>query len=490
MMGHMFGTYKNILAVLFLTAGFGLIAFAATYHLTESPAIWYDEGFYTQLAMNLAEGKGQTLQIAPEEFISAAGVTAGFPFIAPVALSYKFFGVGVFEGRAVMVIFILGFAAASYFLIRRLFGTGHSIAALFLLGSYPVLYGNGKSVLGEVPGLLYLALTLLALLSLERNGFRGLWRYALPGALAGLTVVTKPIFVLLIPAFALALLFSRRWKSLSITGTAIGFGAFLLPCAVWVLTQFGPGDSLSTLLSFYANPYEVAPGGIAALVVSNILRFVKELSPLYTGFFFLIWLVSLLWRWRAKKDISVVEQAAFWFSTLVLIAYLRTPGWYRYFFPATITALLFAPQAATVIFEAVTARLPSLKRFRFLLHFALVLLVLSQCYQLGFSSYVASYYGSGRAAEAGAALQALPKDSKILLYNVPELAILLPGRNYYQFLKPHPEQLIGEEGLSKLAAAEPDLVLVTDATYKAEPNVFYQYRAREAAGRYTILERL
>src|SRR3569832_2337265 len=87
-------------------AAFAIALMASTYRLAEAPGIWYDEGYYAQMAMNLAERGQEVLQIAPNTFISSATQTAGFPLVAPVALSYRLFGAGVLQGRAVMAVFI------------------------------------------------------------------------------------------------------------------------------------------------------------------------------------------------------------------------------------------------------------------------------------------------------------------------------------------------------------------------------------------------
>ena len=53
------------LEMLLLAAGLIFVLFAGTYKLADSPGIWYDEGYYTQLAMNFAEHGQQLLQVSP-----------------------------------------------------------------------------------------------------------------------------------------------------------------------------------------------------------------------------------------------------------------------------------------------------------------------------------------------------------------------------------------------------------------------------------------
>ncbi len=473
-----------------LLVGVIFVVYAGTYQLTDSPAIWYDEGFYTQLAMNLAEGRGQVLQIAPETFVSAAGVTAGYPLVGPVALSYRVFGTGVLQGRIVMVIFLVLFIGVVYALARALFGIWDALLALAVIATYPVLYGNGKSVLGEVPGLFFLVLTLLALVWLERSDWRDWRAYALTGCAAGMCVATKPIFIMLGPAGIIPVLVASRVRALSLRGVLITVSTFAMPIIAWFFMQFGPGDSLASVLSFYANPYEYTTVGIAPMMLSNAWRFLTELSPLYTLAFIVMWGAGLFARVHKKERISVAEWVALAFSLFVLFFFLRTPGWYRYFFPATMMALLFAPRALRTTFELAANR----TRFSGYGAWAAGMVVLAlasiQIYQLRWDSWVASYYGSTRTEDVQAYLSSISHSEIVFLYNVPEVAILLPSRNYHQYLIPHPGQIIGGEELSLIEKGGADLVIINRETYENNTAPFAKYRVRGTVSRYAILESL
>src|SRR3989344_8580017 len=148
---------QNILVVLL----FCIAGFFATYHLTESPQVWYDEGMFTQTAINLAYFGHEGLRVAPDTIEpSSKLITVGYPLVYPLAGWFKAFGVSVLSARSLMVLFILGFLLASYLFTKRLFGPSLALGVLALLATLPTLYGNGESVLGEVPGLLYLVLSL------------------------------------------------------------------------------------------------------------------------------------------------------------------------------------------------------------------------------------------------------------------------------------------------------------------------------------------
>jgi 4-amino-4-deoxy-L-arabinose transferase-like glycosyltransferase len=385
------------LAVWAACAAIAAAVFFATYKLSESPAIWYDEGFFTQMAMNFSEHGAPVLQVAPDSYVSGATATAGFTLTYPVSLAYDAFGTGVIQGRAVMAVYLIIFVAAAYFLARILFGPWHAAAAAFLLASFPMLYGNGKSVLGEVPGLLFLILFLIVLVFLERSGFRKMSLWALAGLLAGLAAVTKPIFLLIVPAAGIAWLFRIKTIPLTLSRVAAGVAAFLAPAAVWVATQFGPGDSFETVLSFYANPYESQ--ALLSLLASNFLKFFTEITPAYALVVITAWGASLFLRRKSDAPPAVAEITGFIFSLLVTAAFLRLPGWYRYLFPAIIPALIAFPFSVSTVFRFLSGRIRILARTAWLPVAGIASLVLLQFYQLGFHSYVADYYESGRTRE-------------------------------------------------------------------------------------------
>ncbi len=464
--------------------------FASTYRLTESPGIWFDEGLYTQTAITLAEQGRQVLQTAPDTFVSARTITGGYPFIYPLSLSYKLFGVGVLQGRAVMVLFILGFFLLSYLLVRRLFGATSAAWTALIVATFPMLYGNGKSVLGEVPGLFFLVASLVALLWLERSGYRNWKRAALFGLVAGLCIVTKPIFVLLLPALLIVFLLRLRTIPLRWDTFVAGFVALLAPLALWLHLQFQNGDTLPQILSFYANPY--SEPHVMALVLQNIHRLLTESTPLFTLGLIALWGVSLIFRRREQP--TSTELSAFAFCLIILAAYLRLPGWYRYFFPATMVALLFLPYAGVDIFNRLRASVPILNRALWLPYAVLALFALGQLYLLTFSSYVADYYPSHRVEDLSKALSHLPASGSIFVYNIPEVVVLLPTHNFYQFMQAHENdtdaEIIGADQIPLLDTGTVDFIITGKGDYAAHPEQFPKYKLRETANRYAILEKL
>jgi hypothetical protein len=479
-MTHLF-TFRNAVT----TAAILIALWAATYRLTEAPGIWYDEGFYTQVGANAAELGVQGMQIAPHTFAPTSYITVGYPLLAPLVFAYKIDGVGVLQGRVVMIVFMFVFLALAYILVRKLYGADMATWSLLMLATFPMLYGTGKSVLGEVPGLAYLLATLASLAYLEQRHYRGWKQYALVGLCAGLCVATKPLFLLVLGALAVALIL--KWQCFTLDARGVAAGSFaLIGCLIlWVYIQFGSDASITAVLKDYANPYSTSD--ILQLVLHNLKRFITESTPLYTLFLMLGWSVAL-WL-RRLRNIPAAELAAYGFCILVIISYLRLPGWYRYLFPATLTSLVFFAPSLVASYDWLQRYMPMRKQFAVLPYTLLATLAALQLYQTAFSSYVAEQYGATRTRDASAALAALLPNTSVYLYNVPELVILLPTREYFQYVSPLPTVIIGSSTLPVLLGGNTDIAIATADAYQAHAELFSHYAPIQTFDRYIMLKR-
>jgi len=460
-------------------------AFFATYHLKESPPVWYDEGFYVQSAANLAT-YGQTgLRVAPESIEpSSKLITVGYPLIYPLAGWFQAFGVSVLSARSLMVLFILGFLLVGYFLVKRLFGPGSALGALALLATLPTLYGNGKSVLGEVPALLYMVLSLLFLnIALSSTMRKSLW-LVLAGLLAGLCVATKPTFLLLIPAIAVGVFLEWRRKTLSVKEILIAAGAGTLPLLLWLLLQFQGGDSLVGVLLFYANPYQLP--NLSEVILGNIQRLFIGIGPLYLMGVMGVWLCALWIRLRRRETIRIGEITILAFSILSIASYLRTAGWYRYLFEAQALSLLFFPSALLVVTQSIV-RFVSPKR---VVAAVIAVLTIFGTYQVMFSSFVAESYDRDKTSFLEAYFDNEPPTTSFFVYNVPEVAIFIRGTNYYQYIDAA-GWYIGREQLSAIAEGKVDkIILGTDAYANKAEDAFGLYKVATTTHDYTILEKI
>jgi len=432
---------------------FGVLAFFSLNKLTESPPTWFDEGIYLQAAINDSLHGAQELQLAPGTFSSTAYVTGGFPFLKPISWVFSLFGIGLLQARLVMVFFIFGCCATYFLLMRRLFDWRVALASLALLVTFPPLYGQGKNALGEVPGLFYLGIFFLSLVELEKCDFEGPWWYLLGGLAAGLTVSTKPIFFLLGGAILIGALLKRKTITWHWHEIIVATLAFIVPFSYWFLHQFFGTDSVSTVLSYYANPYSIPDLNKEMFV--NALRFFHESSPMYFLLLMAFWCSAVALRMYKRSRISVTEIVAFAFAILVWLAYLRTAGWYRYFFPAEVVALVFVPNALYVLSGYFKSR-----NIRDMLPLVIIaLLLIAQCYQLVFGSWVAVHNARRTTHDLQAYMATLPKNSSFFVYNVPAAVIFLPNQNYYQYLVITPSKALGTSTVPVIANVTQYLVI-------------------------------
>lgn len=479
--------YKHFFLIFLLS----FASFFATYRISESPPVWYDEGVYQQIALNLSRTGIFAVQIAPDDMIPPGIITIGYPLVYPVSLLFDWFGESVESARVVMALFIVAMILVSFMFIRTLSGFAAGALASVLVVSFPALYGNGKSMLGEIPGLFFLFSFLFFAYRAEQTDYRKTIFYILGGLALGLCVATKPLFILLLPAILLATLFMHKrivfyWRRI-----ACGAVAFSAPMAVWLVTQFGVRDSFFDILVQYLNPYVFQVGNLSDVVTENFLRLFTETSPIYFSMLFLIWVVAIVLRILKPSvgRISFAETVVFLYAIFVVLAYLRTAGWYRYFFTANIIALLFSPQSFLVIMYAIYEKVP---RLRWLhptatLIIATALLFGVHFYKLLFDSFVARSYHDTNTATYERYFSTLDSQKSIFVYDVPEVVIFLPTRNYYQIFKFG--RTIGEEKIIEIERGTPDIIIVGRQAAKDEKELFSLYQEKDSLMKIVILER-
>src|SRR5690242_14234551 len=98
--------------------GFLALLFLGLWNLS-GPGVWWDEGWTMSVARNLAErghyGRLLDGQLAPP------GLEAAFPVTLPIALVFKLFGVGIWQGRLFGVLCTVAALALMYYLALRLY---------------------------------------------------------------------------------------------------------------------------------------------------------------------------------------------------------------------------------------------------------------------------------------------------------------------------------------------------------------------------------
>lgn len=316
-------------------------------NLPYAPRTWFDEGSHLHVPKTLIQ-HGVYADISSEGFrYYGPTVGVGPTVMLPIALLFSLFDVGVTQGRLVIVFYALVALASLYAFGRRLHGHVAALLALTLLlasrtFNYEGFIEYSRQVLGEVPGLAFLALGLLAwvaaLQAVQNHATRRSWLFSVLAGLGfGLALVTKNQFVLIIPA-ALVVVGLLDWLYYR-TGTwPFRLTPLLIACTcfgLWVLAQFqflGPG-------SFFENMQQTrqaAGGAIFVFDMGATLRAGKYLlqPDLYGG----LLIPALLYAaWRARqRDAQGLSEAL-----LVIIVGLwltwfvgASLGWPRYAFPA------------------------------------------------------------------------------------------------------------------------------------------------------------
>ncbi len=394
----------------------------------DRPGPWFDEGVNLGIAKTYAEDGVFSLRLAPEQYVQERGlmISTNYPVLAPLSLFFYIFGVGLAQAKLVMILFLIGFLIVGYCFVRS--RSNHLIASfsIFLVVTFLPLYGNGLGGgLGEVPGLFFL---LLGLLLFEKNKS---WHIFLAGLSFGLCASTKVFYLVVLAALGVAEIWwaikERRflWKRWLL----LGFG-ILLPLILWLRTLL-PNWSIEGIMhtvSYYHNPYN-----ITLYPFVNFIKFFTESTPIHFTLCFFALLCALYFRAHAHRlrraDIIIIT-----FVLLTIVWFLRTPGWYRYFFPAHLIVLLLLPNN---LFEIGT----SFVRRRFAIYgvsFLVILLGVVHIFHMLHEYDTRLYYNPEPRLFAESLTKELGNSADIFVIDQPEFWFLLRDRNAGQYMQMNP----------------------------------------------------
>lgn len=479
--------FKSKLDIFLTVILFIIVIFLSTYKLTESPPTWMDEGIIIQTARSILSIGHPAIPIAPNTYESSGMITTSYPVTLPIAFVFKLFGIGLFQARLVMVIYLLLFFIFSFFILKRFISSEKYIISFIFILSFAPIYGHGKNVLGEVPGMLFF-IVLLLILYFHSVSNKSKWLPVLAGLSSGLFVVTKPIFILLIPAMFVAFIINKYWlrddyflfldrKSFLKFSVAL-----MVPIILWFIIQFS-GDSLISILSLYANPYKV---NLFPTILNNIKILFSNAQPIYFSFLFFIWLITFVIRLYRRSSIHFAESISFIFSFLVFLAFFRTFGYYRYFFPAQIMALIYFIPNLDFLFSIKSFIPFNLKTV--IKSMIIISIYLLQFYGLFFTSWVAHSYQSTKTGDMSLYFSKIHSNN-IFLYQAPEVATFLPIESFYQFFFTAPEIAIGRKSLIMLTSGIPDIVITNSDILSKNKEIFLKYPKKIEIDRYSILSK-
>ena len=151
------------------------VIFTSIFNIGSPPPLWWDEGWTLSVARNWVE-LGHFGRLLNGE-LHSAGLAGHFPVVSAMALSFKLFGIGIWQGRLPGVNFTIAALGTMYFLAYCLYNRKiaiGTIAALTLMTvsmeTHPIMLSS--QVLGEIPAMFYLvAGYALLLCTLEKSNW-------------------------------------------------------------------------------------------------------------------------------------------------------------------------------------------------------------------------------------------------------------------------------------------------------------------------------
>jgi 4-amino-4-deoxy-L-arabinose transferase-like glycosyltransferase len=461
---------------------FLLALFLISFHYTEVPGVWIDEGVFTEVAKNLAWHGQQGIQVAPGQIMSSSVVsTSGYPLVFAVAASFKIFGTGLWQARLPQIIYMFLLVLLFFLFSKKRWGLGAALFSILLLISFSPFYGNGRPVQGEVPGLAFIMAGALTALFWEEKKFLSSKYALLTGIFWGLAAATKPLYlVVLLPALVISLFFYR--KKINLKELLFFSSGFLLPVIAWVFIQFPDRDLIKLALRAYLSGNSVLNFDVFNSIKSNFISFFTETTP-FLFMMLLIFTSSVLGYfsfYRKKIVISFAELVIFLFIVLNWLAYLKGPGWYRHFFPADILLYLLFSGAIFYLKNMI----PSFYQKSLLVILAgLVLLQFVYLFFFSQNFILTRNFGN---KELELALSQVNPSQTILFYDTIETAIFLKHSNYYQYLKPADYLEFGNPNPADVAS---DYILIKGSDIKENKFSFPCYDEIFFANRYHLFKR-
>lgn len=324
---------------------FALILLAVSFYsfqiLTVKPKIWADEAKSIELARNFLNYGKLDIEVAPGEFsgVSQLLQSTGYPVTVPLAGIFRIFGAGLTQARIYMLGWMIAALTAVFCFTKRFFGEQKALIATLLVATFASFHDSGRTVVGEIPGFVFLLSGLYFWLT-EKYFLSGFW--------FGLAVVAKPsVFGLILPAIFLIAALERTYFWKKIWKTASG----MFPAAViWfllVLDNPFVKETWRSILGFYKNPYEAV--SLWENIIRNAAAIPFSTTLIYFGGLFILLVFGRFWlenfRLKSLYNFTIV------YGVLAFLYYLRSPGWLRYILIGELLILLLIPDFLPAVFK-------------------------------------------------------------------------------------------------------------------------------------------
>jgi 4-amino-4-deoxy-L-arabinose transferase-like glycosyltransferase len=353
---------------------FTLAVILALVNLPYSPRTWYDEGSHLHVPKTLVQDGVYADKSAEGYRFHGPTVGVGPTVMLPIAGVFRLFGIGLTQGRVVIVAYMVIALVMFYHLARIV--QGRTVALLgvaFLIASRTLSYEGmieyGRQVLGEVPGLAFLLAGLfvwfVALFRLQRereihiDAKSSGWLCILSGIGIGLALLTKNQFVLIVPP-ALAGVALVDWLYYRVSDWRLRIVPLMVACACFGILTFLQYQFLGagTFIKTVEETRKAAGGAIFVFDIRATLRagYYLVRPDLYGGLL-IIALVYAFWRARQKTAQGLAEALFAVLIGLWLIWFVGASlGWPRYAFPAVALGAVIVARLVVDIWQWLSAR--------------------------------------------------------------------------------------------------------------------------------------
>lgn len=427
---------KERTRLLFFTATVLFFLGVVFWGFPDSPSPWFDEGVNLGIAKTFVQDGVYSLRLGPNNFVvdRTMMISTNYPVLWPLIAMFYIFGIGLTQAKIVMFIFLCLFLCLAYKFVYKISQNKNiAVYSMALAVTFLPFYGNGLSGgLGEVPGLVYF-LSALLLLDTDKK-----WKIFFGGILLGLAASTKVFYLVLLGAVGVSeicfAIVSKKidWKRWFVMGLGV-----IGPLFIWLRTLLPQGLNLANIsqtLTYYDNPYHVE-----STVVPNLLKFVTESTPIHFSILAIILIIYLFLRTRNrsvnKKDIAIGL-----FVLLNFMWFLKTPGWYRYLFPAHLFVLILFP-----VFLHYIATQFNKKSFYKFVTVIIFLLIFIQSAHLLKGRNEKLYYNPVPRQFAMELPGIVGKKSSVFIIDHPELWFLYDNKQAKQYMQMNPYIAFGED---------------------------------------------
>ena len=323
-----------------------ILLLSLTYRLGEIPPFWFDEGWVMSVARNWAE-LGRYVSLVDGRPIPPSMLNVGFPAVAPIAISFRLFGVGIWHGRLPCVLFAIGSLCLLYHLAVRLYNRPVALGTMFVavfmsaqLEFHPFFVG--RQALGEMPAVFLLLAGYDTFLSWRRCP---LLLLPLSSLFWGLAATTKmqalPFLVIGLAAPIIVALTRQRRRPVG--PMFAGLCRFLVWFELFRRVQEG-------LLQAHMFPQKMDLYSTTAIVPVLSVRVVAAVFLLLFGLPALLGACYEAWRYETGRtkpnheyDADTVRHSLFFLVTSWMAWYLLLSiGWPRYLFVPVFVGSMFA----------------------------------------------------------------------------------------------------------------------------------------------------